>query len=413
MGKYYLFGAGINCIAAIQFFKKKNIIAVIDNDERKQGKYIEEIPIISLSQYLEKANGEQIIITGFMDKVSISDCLREKGIFNFYYCPYMQTGFYKDCDDIILKLELKEYKTIYFYTKNPIAEIIEESFKENHEKIVIRYLRSCEINNIMEDMPILITNQEESTKLQEILDFTQNYLIMDINEIYEKSYGFKNERILKFKDIHKRKRCFIIGNGPSLRYSDLELLNNKKEICFGVNRIYLSYEFTKWRPDYYVAIDYMVVRNDKLNIMKMDGIKFIRYFYKEIEGLRDENIYEFRGLSYQPGAPQFSLDMYQGIYMGNTVVFDAIQIAYYMGFSEIYLLGVDMTTGIRCEEDGSHFYKIPDKKEVLGLGNMLEARRCLVYAEQTIEELGRKLRNATRGGELDEVTRVNFDELFD
>ena len=60
----------------------------------------------------------------------------------------------------------------------------------------------------------------------------------------------------------------------------------------------------------------MVVRNDKLNIMKMDGIKFIRYFYKEIEGLRDENIYEFRGLSYQPGAPQFSLDMYQGILWG-------------------------------------------------------------------------------------------------
>lgn len=99
--------------------------------------------------------------------------------------------------------------------------------------------------------------------------------------------------------------------------------------------------------------------------------------------------------------------------MGSTVVYDAIQIAFYMGFREIYLLGVDMTSGIRCEEEGSHFYKIPDKKEVLGLGNILEARQCLAYAGKKIDELGKKLRNATRGGELNEVTRVEFDQLFE
>lgn len=413
MGKYYLFGAGINCIAAIQFFKRKNIIAVIDNDERKQGKYIEEIPIISLKQYLEKANEEQIIITGFMDKMSISNCLKEKGILHFYYCPYMQTGFYRDCDDIIFKLELKKYKTIYFYTKNPIAEMIEESFKEKQEKTVVGYLERNEINNIEKNMPIVITNQEESTKLQEILDVNHNYLIMDINEIYEKEYGFKNERILKFRDIHKERRCFVIGNGPSLRYSDLDILHNNGEICFGVNRIYLAYEYTHWRPDYYVAVDYNVIQHDRSRIAEMEGIKFIRHFYKEIEELKEKNIYEFKGLSYQPGNPQFSIDMYQGIYMGSTVVYDAIQIAFYMGFREIYLLGVDMTSGIRCEEEGSHFYKIPDKKEVLGLGNILEARQCLAYAGKKIDELGKKLRNATRGGELNEVTRVEFDQLFE
>ena len=43
----------------------------------------------------------------------------------------------------------------------------------------------------------------------------------------------------------------------------------------------------------------------------------------------------------------------------------------------------------------------------------MEARRCLAYAGEKIESLGGKLRNATRGGELEEVERVNFDELFD
>lgn len=43
--------------------------------------------------------------------------------------------------------------------------------------------------------------------------------------------------------------------------------------------------------------------------------------------------------------PCLSQDMYNGVYTGNTVVYDAIQIALYMGFEEIYLLGVDMTRG--------------------------------------------------------------------
>ena len=98
--------------------------------------------------------------------------------------------------------------------------------------------------------------------------------------------------------------------------------------------------------------------------------------------------------------------------MGNTVIYDAIQIALYMGFSEIYLLGVDMTTGIRCEDKGSHFYESVNHKEVLGIGNMKEARKCLKYAGNRLEEFGIKLRNATRGGELEEIKRVNFDELF-
>ena len=52
MKQYYLFGAGINGIAAIQFFGKQNILAIIDNDERKQGKEVEGIPVISLELYL-------------------------------------------------------------------------------------------------------------------------------------------------------------------------------------------------------------------------------------------------------------------------------------------------------------------------------------------------------------------------
>ncbi len=412
MRKYYLFGAGINGIAAIQFFGKQNILAVIDNDERKQGKEIEGISIISLNQYLEKSDRSPIIITGFMDNETIACCLEKNGIFDFYKCPYMQTGFYANSEDIICKLGLYNYRKIYFYTNNPLSEMIEDELGKKYKNTICNYMDQGNIDNIEIDMPIIVTNQDEKLKVEEICKKRDFKIILDINDIYEKEFAFNNEKILKFKDIHKGKRCFIIGNGPSLSYFDLEILDKYKEICFGVNRIYLSYQHTKWRPNYYVNIDCMVIQNDKLKINDLNGIKFIRHFYKKIDNLDLNDMYEFRGLSYQPGQPQISFDMYQGVYMGNTVIYDAIQIALYMGFSEIYLLGVDMTTGVRCEDKGSHFYENINHKEVLGIGNIKEAKKCLEYAGNTLEKFGIKLRNATRGGELEEIKRVNFDELF-
>lgn len=412
MKQYYLFGAGINGIAAIQFFGRQNILAIIDNDERKQGKEIEGIPVISLEQYLGKVDKSTIIITGFIDNGTIACCLEKNGIFDFYKCPYMQTGFYANSEDIICKLELYNYRKIYFCTNSPLSEMIENELGKKYKNTICNYIDQDNIDNVEINVPIVVTNQDEKLKVEEICKKKNFKIILDINEIYKKKFAFKNEKILKFKDIHKGKRCFIIGNGPSLSYSDLEILYKHQEICFGVNRIYLSYEHTKWRPSYYVTVDYMVIQNDKAEINNLKGIKFIRHFYKKIDNCNLNDMYEFRGLSYQPGQPQISFDMYEGVYMGNTVIYDAIQIALYMGFSEIYLLGVDMTTGIRCEDKGSHFYESVNHKEVLGIGNMKEARKCLEYAGNRLEEFGIKLRNATRGGELEEIKRVNFDELF-
>ena len=47
------------------------------------------------------------------------------------------------------------------------------------------------------------------------------------------------ERMLALKDTHRGQRCFIIGNGPSLKNTDLALLEN--EVTFGLNRIYLLF----------------------------------------------------------------------------------------------------------------------------------------------------------------------------
>jgi hypothetical protein len=62
------------------------------------------------------------------------------------------------------------------------------------------------------------------------------------------------KRLAALKNIHKGKRAFIIGNGPSLKQTDLSKLKN--EITFGMNRIYLAF------PEFGFSTSYLCVTND-------------------------------------------------------------------------------------------------------------------------------------------------------
>jgi hypothetical protein len=48
-------------------------------------------------------------------------------------------------------------------------------------------------------------------------------------------------------------RAFVVGNGPSLNHTNLDLLGG--EISFGVNRVAGIYSKTKWRPTHYVRAE--------------------------------------------------------------------------------------------------------------------------------------------------------------
>ena len=47
-------------------------------------------------------------------------------------------------------------------------------------------------------------------------------------------------------------RCWIIGNGPSLKRTPLDRI---KDPCYAVNRIHLIYPDTTWRPDVWIIAD--------------------------------------------------------------------------------------------------------------------------------------------------------------
>lgn len=62
-------------------------------------------------------------------------------------------------------------------------------------------------------------------------------------------------KLKNVKAIVSKKRCFFIGNGPSLTLDDLERLHLNGEICFASNRICGIFDKTEWKPDIYALHD--------------------------------------------------------------------------------------------------------------------------------------------------------------
>lgn len=78
--------------------------------------------------------------------------------------------------------------------------------------------------------------------------------------------------------------CFIIGNGPSLSADDLEVLRKNNVLSFGFNKIFLMFDKTNWRPDFYVSQDEKMLFNCQEDVNNLEiNAKFIplinKYFH--------------------------------------------------------------------------------------------------------------------------------------
>ena len=141
-------------------------------------------------------------------------------------------------------------------------------------------------------------------------------------------------RIQDYHDIHKGERCFIIGNGPSLNQTNLSLL--KREYTFGLNRIYLAFDRLGPSTTYYVSVNDLVLRQCATEIESLSCPKFVSWKNRSLFQRRRDIMF-LRRLP----IPAFSTDIAYGIWEGSTVTYVAMQIAFFMGFRQVILVGVD------------------------------------------------------------------------
>lgn len=220
--------------------------------------------------------------------------------------------------------------------------------------------------------------------------------------------SFSKIKVRKYKNLYAGRRCFIIGNGPSLKTEDLEKLKN--DITFGCHGIFYIFDKTDWRPTFYCAQDSKIINKDYKTIKKR--CNRIKQFY----AFADIYYYPFISLKsiclnlirkpYDKDPPAFSEDLEIGTVEGFTVTYMMIQLAAYMGFKEIYLLGID------------HHYEGGEKdhfsKEDICINPPLLDKSTLAYvaARRYCEKNDIRIYNSTRGGYLEVFERKSLDFLF-
>ena len=120
----------------------------------------------------------------------------------------------------------------------------------------------------------------------------------------------------------------------------------------------------------------------------------------------DHKFYSRKG--YGQGSVKFSDDCYSVVYDGYSIIFSILQIACWMGFKEIYLLGCDCN----YNSGKTHFISYGEIK-----GNKLEdagQRVIRVHREfrKFADSRGVKVVNCTRGGMLEEYPRMSLEEVL-
>jgi hypothetical protein len=139
--------------------------------------------------------------------------------------------------------------------------------------------------------------------------------------------------IYEFKNLHRGKRVFILASGPSLGGEDLSLLRHR--LVMGLNRSCLVYP----------GSHYQCVMDERL----------FTEFGPELG--RSRYLFTLPGRPFGIpikllGGEGFSDDLEKGLYSGYTISYFALQVAIYMGFSQIFYVGLDL----KHKAGNTHFF---------------------------------------------------------
>lgn len=422
--KVIVWGLGRHGKSIVDILGCENIIAIIESDQEKlaQETYL-GIPIIDFDTYRNSYSKYYIVISP-MKYTDIENKLKQYNVsrfFTFNRCKVKKAVLLELINDsFVTQNEIDTEKQIYVCGKDFSAIYIYLYLRE--KGITVRYadifsergdlLDELVNDRIIDDYVVNIPDVSDTYVIateKETNSFKYSKCgILDYNELNRNAYARWKEDLRKFKNYHNGDRVFIIATGPSLKADDVEKLRDNCEITMSANYIYRLFEQTDWRPDYYVISDGVMMREyERDNVdLERNGIvnKFFSDSYLKFWDKPVNDTYHGYSMEYNYDKIRFSTDCSEVVYSGGTVIYVCLQLAVYMGFKEIYLLG--------CDFDYSsvgHFYA--EQKHTVDFDYEL-VRRAYLTAQKYALEHGVKIYNATRGGKLDIFERRDFDELF-
>jgi len=216
------------------------------------------------------------------------------------------------------------------------------------------------------------------------------------------------EALKRFHRIHSGETALVIGNGPSLNNTPLKELS-ERYVSMGSNKIY-RLPFT---PKYYCIID---------EEMAATCIPLPADFKPEEMFIRAE--YGIGNPIYPIVASGFGLDISNFVVMGGSVTFALLQLAFYMDFSTVVLVGIDhnypkASQYERCRftakgNDPDHF-RCPDGRPYFEEGKVFNPpeldglTQAYKIADEVYSKTNKSIINLTPDTHLDVFKKDNWN----
>ena len=420
--QFVIWGAGERGRRLYKQLTDKYIVAFIDENLEVE---VDNLPIISLDEY--KANWcKYPIIISFEDEKAGVDILNNKGVNSFFKltdaCGPYQEPYQREYLKKYIKNYFKHSKKYLIRGRSIHAIMVAQWGRESGADVYIDedgFESRFVVKQLKKEGFCLV--RENDIEYDEILNCdyatdTNNYK-GDVKEFFDldrRIADYDSKSVKKFQNKHNGEKCFIVATGPSLRIEDLNVLKENNIDTFSMNEIYKAYTNTCWRPDYFVAEDYVFLssyrKNKELN--KDDETVFLIGDTNEDvckNNKKNEYIYHVNYIRRDYDKTRFATDLTKGTYAGGTVTYECLQWAIYMGYNEIYLLGVDFSYYGEEKKNYAHFFE----EKVLTARPATEwVYNSYVSAKDYASQNNVKIYNATRGGKLEVFERVDFDSLF-
>lgn len=269
---------------------------------------------------------------------------------------------------------------------------------------------------------IITVNEPVKSEIAKDLDEHHLTYWRSIEEYFLSQNGAR--AMEKYHNIHEGESCFLVGSGPSLTVDDLEKLQAKHITVFAPNKIFKLFDQTRWRPDYYVVTDRRIMNfyQEEIGNLQLEHRFFAYYRDKALQNFyrnicrNDAHLFCMKDVNGTDDYYDFSTDPGEYIVEGRTVIYAMAQLAYYMGFKKMYLLGVDFSYADQTGYDKNgkdHFCKdYIEEGETVLITPREYALRAFESADHFAKQHGIEIFNATRGGCLEVFERVDMDEFL-
>lgn len=218
----------------------------------------------------------------------------------------------------------------------------------------------------------------------------------------------------RFYNVHKNEDLILICNGPSLNNINFQIFNN--QIIMGLNKIFLGFDKFNFYPRYYLATNKKVIKSSLAAINDLNCLKFTPTHSQDI--LKNGPLNYFLNISKKEN---FSLDITKGVNEGYTVTYVGLQLAYFMGFSKVVLIGLDHRYSFQGEpnqesflkgDDPNHFDSSYFKNQSWDNPDLENSERYFKIANEVFKKDNREIIDATVNGDCHIFPKMKLEEVL-